>query len=172
MKTLYLFRHAKSSWDDSRLADEERPLTPKGIEKTSLVSAWLRGREITPGLIISSHAVRAYDTAVIVAKALGYPKKDILVEPKIYSGLYDGILDVICSTPNEISSLMLFGHNPTISQLANHFLHPGIGEMDTSAAVGISFSTGKWEEVPMSKASKLFFVFPRMLKGHEEEKQS
>jgi phosphohistidine phosphatase len=67
---------------------------------------------------------------------------------------------------------MIFGHNPTISQLANHFLRPGIGEMDTSAAVAVSFSTNKWEKVPMSKASRLFFVFPKMLKGHEEEKQS
>jgi phosphohistidine phosphatase len=172
MKTLYLFRQAKSSWDDSRLADEERPLTPKGIEKTSLVSAWLRGREITPGLIISSHAVRAYETAVIVAKALGYPVKDIRVEPKIYTGLYDKILDIIYSTPNDITSLMIFGHNPTISQLANLFLHPGIGEMGTSAVVAISFSTDRWEEVSLSRAGRLFFVFPKMLKGHEEEKQS
>jgi phosphohistidine phosphatase len=172
MKTLYLCRHAKSSWDDSRLTDEERPLTPKGISKTSLVSTWLRDQGVTPDLIISSHAVRAYNTAVIVSKALGYPVKEIRVEPKIYTGLYDKILDIIYSVPNDVRSLMIFGHNPTLSQLANLFLHPGIGEMGTSAVVAISFSTDRWEEVPLSKASRLFFVFPKMLKGHEEEKQS
>jgi phosphohistidine phosphatase len=172
MKTLYLFRHAKSSWDDSRLADEERPVTPKGIKKTTLVSVWLKDHGIKPELIISSHAVRAFDTAVVVAKELGYPKKEIRVEQKIYGGNYDRILDIIYATPNVIDSLMIFGHNPTLTQLANLLLDPGIEDMDTSAVVGISFDTDRWETIPVSRAKRDFYVFPKMLKSHEEEKQS
>lgn len=170
MKTIYLFRHAKSSWDDSRLADEERPLTPKGISNTLLVTDYLKDHQIRPDLIFSSHAVRAFDTAVMVAKALGYPKKDIRVEPKIYSGDYDSLLDILYATSDDIASLMIFGHNPTLTQFANLLLDPGIGEMSPSAVVGISFDTDKWEGIPMNHAKKEFYVFPKMLKSHEEEK--
>jgi phosphohistidine phosphatase len=164
MKTLYLFRHAKSSWEDSRLADEERPLTPKGITKTLRVSGFLKDRGIQPGLIISSHAVRAFETAVLVAASLGYPKENIKVDRKIYDGYHDRILDVIYSTPDDIGSLMIFGHNPTITQIANLFLDPGIEAMDPSAVVGISFDTDRWDLIPDCAAKMEFFVYPKLLK--------
>ncbi len=170
MKTLYLFRHAKSSWDDSRLADEERPLTPKGIKKTLFIAEYLRKKGIQPDLIVSSHAVRAFETAVLAAKVLGYPKENIRVDRKIYDGYFDRILDIIYGTANEIGSLMIFGHNPTITHLANLFLDPGINEMSTSAVVAIRFDTDKWESIPMSPAEKEFYVYPKLLK-HEEEKE-
>ncbi len=170
MKTLYLFRHAKSSWDDSRLADEERPLTPKGIKNTLVVAEHLRNQGIRPELMISSHAVRAYETAVLIAKVLGYPKEQIRVDRKIYDGYFDRILDIIYGTPNDIGSLMIIGHNPTITQLANLLLDPGIPEMRTSAVVAIRFYTGQWESLPMSKVEKEFHVYPKLLK-HEEEKE-
>ena len=171
MKTLYLFRHGKSSWDDSRLADEERPVTPKGIKKTLFVSRYLREKGIRPGLIVSSHAKRAYETAVTVAKELDYPKEQIRVDRKIYDGYYDRILDIIYATPNDVDSLMIFGHNPTITHLANLFLEPGIEELSTSAVVAISFNTDRWEGLPMSQANKEFHVYPKLLKNHEEEKK-
>jgi phosphohistidine phosphatase len=167
MKILYLFRHAKSSWDDTRLADEERPLTLKGIRKTILVSEYLKANGIKPGMIISSHAVRAFETAVLVAAGLGYPKDRIRVERKVYDGYYDRILDVIYSIPNEFETLMVIGHNPTITQLANLFLNPGIEPMDTSSVVAIRFDTDRWEGIPMCDASKEFVVTPKLLKNQK-----
>ncbi len=163
MKTLYLVRHAKSSWETHGLTDEERPLLPAGIEKTKKIIRFLAGKGIKPDLIISSQAVRAYDTAKILAAGIGYPAEKIRIERKVYEGLYDRILDVIYGTPNDINSLMIVGHNPTITSMANLFLHPGIEFMRTSAVVCITFDTEKWEEVPSGEAKMDFFVFPKML---------
>jgi phosphohistidine phosphatase len=164
MKTLYLCRHAKSSWDEPGMEDEQRPITPKGITKTQKVIRYLKKQGIRPGLIISSHAVRAYETALLVAQGLGYPEEKIVTERKIYDGYYDRILDVIYGTTNQVDSLMIFGHNPTITHLANLFLHPGIELIPTSAVVAISFPTDTWEKIPSTEGRKEFIVYPKMLK--------
>jgi len=164
MKTLYLCRHAKSSWDDPGLADEERPLIPLGISKTMLVARFLKEKDIQPELMISSHAVRAYETARIIAKELGYPRLRIRVEPVVYEGSGENLLDLISGIDNRIESVMIFGHNPVITQTANFFLHPRIEEIPTSAVVGIRFDTDNWERISMSAASKDFIIYPGLLK--------
>jgi phosphohistidine phosphatase len=164
MKTLYLCRHAKSSWEESGLPDEQRPVTPKGVRKTEKVIKFLKKKNVLPGLIITSHAVRAYETALLIAEGLDYPPERIITDRKIYDGYYDRILDVIYGTKNDIDSLMIFGHNPTITHLANLFLHPGIDVLPTSAVVSISFNTDQWESIPTAEARKEFIVYPKMLK--------
>jgi len=164
MKTLYLVRHAKSSWEEPGIPDSQRSLTPKGVRKAGLVVGFLKNKEIIPDLIVASPALRALETARIFAAGLGYPAAKIRTDRKIYDGYYDRILDLIYATPNEVNSLMIFGHNPTITQLANLFLHPGIEEMPTSCVVMLAFDTGKWEEIPSREARSDFIVYPKMLK--------
>ena len=164
MKTLYLVRHAKSSWGITGLADDQRSLLPKGITKTKLVAGYLIKEGVKIDLIISSQAVRAYETAKIIADCLGYPVKQILKNRKIYDGPYDRLLDLIYTISNDVDSLMIVGHNPLITQLSNLFLHPGIDYMPTSAIVSITFQTGKWEEVPVSKQLINFYIYPKLLK--------
>jgi phosphohistidine phosphatase len=74
------------------------------------------------------------------------------------------MLDLIYSTNNDVDSLMIFGHNPTITHLANLFLNPGIENMPTSCVVCLSFETDKWEQLPAVEARKEFVIFPKMLK--------
>ena len=164
MKTLYLVRHAKSSWDHPELSDFERPLMKKGIRKSKPVIEYLQKKRISPDLFISSPAVRAIETARIFARGLGYSEEKIQINRKIYDGHYDHILDIIYGTSNNIDSLMLFGHNPTISNLGNLFVHPGIDYMPTSAVVGISFATDQWEDVPNAKSRLLFILTPKKLR--------
>lgn len=167
MKTLYLIRHAKSSWESAGVADADRPLIPKGIKKTKQIVEFLKNRETLFDLIISSPAVRAFETAKIVAAGLNYPPEKIQIERKIYDGYYDRILDIIYGTPNEINSLAIFGHNPTITHLANLFLHPGIENIPTSGVVCLTFPTDKWEDIPANDPVKEFFITPKILKNKE-----
>jgi len=157
-------RHAKSSWEEPGVSDADRPLIPKGVRKTKLIVDFLVKRETTIDLMISSPAIRAYETARIMAAGLKYPLNKIRTDRKIYDGYYDRILDIIYGTSSDIRSLMIFGHNPTITNLANLFLHPGIDNMPTSCVVCLSFDTGKWEEIPSKEAVQEFIVFPKMLK--------
>ena len=164
MKTLYLARHAKSSWDESGLPDHQRPLMQTGEQKTMLVAAYLKKEGAKPDLIIASHAVRARETAKIIAGDLGYPEKDIMIEKVVYDGPYEKILDLVYSTPNKVDSLMLVGHNPLITETMNHFLNTFVDYMPTSAVVGMTFATTKWEEVPLVKAVKKFYIYPKLLR--------
>jgi len=164
MKTLYLVRHAKSSWESPGLADDQRPLLPKGVDKTKLVAEYIIRKKGKIDLMISSQAVRAYDTAKVMASCLDYPVKQIQKDRRIYDGPYDRLLDLIYGTSKDVDSLMIIGHNPLITQLANLFLHPGIEDMPTSAVASITFETLKWEEVPASKSELKFFITPKQLK--------
>jgi phosphohistidine phosphatase len=164
MKTLYLLRHAKSSWEEPGVSDADRPLIPKGIKKTGLIVDFLQKRGTAIDLMISSPALRAHETAKIVAKGLNYPLNKIKTDRKIYDSYYDRILDIIYGTSNDLNSLMIVGHNPTITNLANLFLHPGIENMPTSCVVCLSFNTGKWEDIPSQEAIREFIISPKMLK--------
>ena len=164
MKTLYLVRHAKSSWEEPGVKDIERPLIEKGIEKTQRVVEYFQKNNISIDLMISSPAVRAFETAKLIAKGIGYPVKQIKQDERIYDGYYDRILDVIYGTSDDINSLMLFGHNPTITHLSNLFLDPGVDMLPTTGVVAISFDTEKWSKIPESEPKKEFVIFPKMLK--------
>jgi len=163
MKKLYLVRHAKSSWEEPEGSDMDRPLLEKGIKRTMKVIRFLKERAVKIDLMISSPAIRAFQTAVLVAKGIGYQEDKIRVERKIYDGYYDRILDLIYATSNEVNSLMIFGHNPTITHLANLFLHPGVDLLPTTGTICISFDTEKWESIPSIDPVSEFIVFPKML---------
>jgi phosphohistidine phosphatase len=162
MKKLYLVRHAKSSREQQG-SDIDRPILEKGIKRTLKVIRFLNERHVKIDQMISSPATRALQTAILVAKGIGYPEDKIRLEQKIYDGYYDRILDVIYATANEINSLMIFGHNPTITHLANLFINPGVDFLPTTGTICISFDTEKWEFIPRVEAVSEFIVFPKML---------
>src|SRR4029434_8634311 len=80
MKTLFLIRHAKSSWDDAALSDKDRPLDDRGKRDAPKMGKRLAKRDVKPDLILSSPAVRARTTAEIIAKKLDYKRNDIVGE--------------------------------------------------------------------------------------------
>ena len=161
MKKLYLVRHAKSSREEPGVTDIDRPLLEKGITRTQKVIKFLKERQVKIDLMISSPAERAIRTAALIAKGLGYPEEQIRLERKIYDGYYDRILDLIYAVPNHVDSLMIFGHNPSITHLSNLFLHPGIEPLPTTGTVCISFDTDKWESIPLVEPVREFVVFPK-----------
>jgi phosphohistidine phosphatase len=164
MKTVYILRHAKSSWDFPHLSDDERPLLEKGKKRTRLINEFFIENNIKPGLIISSHAVRAYDTAKIVARAIGYPKEDIRVSKMIYHADDDNLIDQFFDIPEQINSAMLVGHNPTLTNFVNRYLDKMIEWLPTSGLVSITFHTDKWEKLSTAKYQSDFLVTPSMLK--------
>ncbi len=163
MKKLYIVRHAKSSWEDPELRDHDRPLLPKGIKKTGKIAGFLKKKNIKPDLMISSTAVRAYETAKIIAKELAYPLDEILKEPSFYHSDAANIQSCLYGLDNAINSVMIFGHNPTFTTLANEFLPEPIEWLPTSAVVGVKIDTDKWEEMMFNDLETEFIVSPKML---------
>jgi bisphosphoglycerate-dependent phosphoglycerate mutase len=95
MKTLFLIRHAKSSWDDTALPDKDRPLNDRGKRDAPKMGKRLAKRDVKPDLILSSPAKRALTTAEIIAKKLDYKLKDIVVDDRLYAGAVHDLLNVI-----------------------------------------------------------------------------
>ena len=164
MKTIFIARHAKSSWDFSHLNDHDRPLLNKGIKRSKLIGKYLAQNSITIDLIISSSAVRTFETARIIAKSIKYPVENIQINRMVYNTNVEGLTDLLYGLPDSIESVMLAGHNPTFTSFANQWLDEQIDWLPTSAVVGISFETEKWEDLSMAACETKFVITPQMLK--------
>ena len=163
MKTLYIVRHAKSSWDHPELSDHERPLLEKGKKRTKLVAGYLQENNIRIDRIISSYAVRAFETAKIIAVEINYPEDEIRIFEDIYYGDTDKLFDHLFRLPEKIQSVMLVGHNPTFTSLANSFLDEEIEWLPTSGIVCIEFKTDKWKKLHNAKKTVKFVITPKMM---------
>ena len=161
MKTLYLLRHAKSSWSFDELSDQERPLNDRGRDDAPLMGQALAKRHICPDIIVSSPAVRAMSTALLVAREMQFPHEKIKVEPGIYGAEVDDLLAIIKGLPDAAGSVLLVGHNPTITGVANVLSPSSLNEMPTAAVVCLRFSCDHWEEVSKVNAEFYFYDYPR-----------
>src|ERR1041384_1277380 len=119
MKTIVLIRHAKSSWKYPELKDIERPLKKRGFNDAAIMAKVLKDKHIIPGLIISSPAVRAVETAKIFAHGFGYSVNLIEREPKLYLETKSRLLKTVKKMDDRYTSVFLVSHNPGISDLAN-----------------------------------------------------
>ena len=160
MKTLFLVRHAKSSRDDPLLPDRDRPLNERGMRDAPKVGAQLAKRDARPDLIVSSPARRALATAEIFAGKLDYRLKDIVVEDRLYAATPDGLLAVVHELDDGVKRVMLFGHNPELTELA-HRLSARIDDMPTCAVVEFAFDTRSWLNVGVQEPAKVTLHHPR-----------
>lgn len=163
MKTLLIVRHAKSSWEYPELPDHERPLLEKGKKRTRKIIEFLQTKKITPDFIISSSAIRARETAKYIAKSLGYPANEIKLDPSLYHADCQLLFDQFLDLSDEYKTLIMVGHNPTLTNFVNHFLQPPIDWLPTSGVVCLSFETDTWENIRTVPVNIDFVVFPKLL---------
>jgi phosphohistidine phosphatase len=160
MKTLFLVRHAKSSRDDPSLPDRDRPLDDRGMQDAPKMGKRLAKRDVKPDQLLSSPALRALTTAHLIAEEVGYKRKDIVVDDRLYASSADDLLAVIRALDKKLNRVMLFGHNPAFSDLAHRLSSEIIG-MPTSAVVEFNFDTKAWSEVGEVKPAKVVFDYPK-----------
>ena len=146
VKTLYLVRHAKSSRDDPSLPDRERPLDDRGRQDAPVMGKRLSKRGVKPDLLVSSPALRALTTAQLIADEIGYQRKDIVVDERLYASSPDDLLAVICALDDKVDRVMLFGHNPEFTDLA-HRLSSEVIDMPTCAIAEFRFDAKAWADV-------------------------
>jgi len=161
MKTLFLARHAKSSWELPEMDDLDRPLIEKGLIRTQKTIVFLLKNNVNIELIISSHAKRAIETAKLYSHALKYPIQNIEINTSIYYSDTEQLFSIIYALPNHIQSVMLVGHNPTMTQFSNCFVDKAFEYMPTSAIVSVEFDTNEWTEIELCKRKTNFVVFPQ-----------
>lgn len=145
MKTLHIVRHGKSSWDLLGVSDIDRPLMEKGLQNNYQMAERLKKKFEKPGLILSSPANRAIHTAIIFARTFGLDSSSIQINDKIYDNTPERIIELIEKVPENIDSLIIVGHNPTFTDLANLFLSNNIDNLPTSGVVSLQFQTKSWK---------------------------
>jgi phosphohistidine phosphatase len=160
MKRLILLRHAKSSWNHPEMRDFERPLNERGKREAEKMGARLRERGVAPDRIVSSPAVRAAQTAEIVAAALDYPEDEIVREDAVYDASVGDLLRCIQDLDDANVQVLLIGHNPGMSSLAKHLTGRDLGDLPTCGALVIEFDLASWSEIAWNQCRFLFFEHP------------
>jgi phosphohistidine phosphatase len=145
MKTLYVLRHAKSSWENHQQTDFERPLNERGLLTAPRIGKLMRDQSFVPDLIISSPATRAKITAEIVRDKANF-QSEIQLDKRIYEALAENLFDVLSSVLDDIESVLLVGHNPGLENLVGSITGE-IRAMPTATLVVIELKIEKWKEI-------------------------
>lgn len=161
MKTLYLIRHAKSSWADPGLDDIHRPLNHRGKRDAPFMGSLLQQQGVQPDMIYSSPAKRARKTAKKIARKVGYPVTGIEQHAGIYTSDMQSLLTVIRETGDAVETLFLVGHNFVITDLAEYLTAKPLGNIPTCGVVGISFACDSWAKIAASEGVLLLFDYPK-----------
>ena len=161
MKTLTIFRHAKSSWDFPDLTDHDRPLNKRGERDAPAMADRLRDAGIRPSLILSSTAARAWRTAKIVAREIGYPPEFLHREPGLYHAGVNKLLDVIAVQDDGFNNIVIVGHNPGLTDLANEF-EPGLtSNIPTAGFVSLRIDTDDWDLRRRGAVELIAYEYPK-----------
>jgi phosphohistidine phosphatase len=173
-RRLFVLRHAKSSWDDPGLDDHERPLAPRGRRAVAAIAAHLVAAGIEPELVLCSSARRTRETLEGVAAG-----GEHMIEPELYAASTEEVMDRLRQVPDEVSSVMLVGHNPAAQMLVLRLTnHDGTGRTDpereevkrkfpTGALATLSFECS-WSELAPGCAELEEFTFPKGCRAASE----
>jgi phosphohistidine phosphatase len=170
MKRLILVRHSKAEDMQSHHDDRDRNLKPKGNKDARLIAEKLLEESVHPQLMISSPARRAAQTAAIMADSFGYQKNNIVYHDFLYEGYTSGeFVTFINKQSNDIDEIIVVGHNPEIAMLAINLTGGNFFHFPTTATVVIRFNTDSWEEVNSRQGKTEMFLYPKMLKGGNDD---
>ena len=161
MRTLYLLRHAKSSWKDENLADFDRPLAGRGRRACETVGKFLKSEGITLDLVLSSPAVRARETIDQVLRAAKL-RPELRYDERIYEASAAKLLDVVSQIENDYKTVALVGHNPGMQELLQ-VLTGEADEFPTATLAQIVFKSVKWAEAGTKKGHLEWIVRPKQL---------
>lgn len=161
MRTLFLIRHAKSSWDNPGLRDFNRPLNERGMREAPLMAQLLDHQGIQPTLLVSSPAKRALTTALVFAAQFGIPDDLVQREQSIYEADPTDILKIISNLPDSAAVVCLFGHNPTMTEVANLFTNDMIDNVPTCGIVQIESEADTWNTMYEGNSRVKACFFPK-----------
>ena len=168
-KTIYLVRHAKSSWYQRVTSDFERPLSDRGIADAIRMGDTLNSLGWKPEKILSSPAIRAKQTCEIFCDKLTIPLDNINWKKDIYAAYTVTLLQLLSAQNESLKSIMLIGHNPSMEDLLLHLCHDALSHrqkngklLTTGNVVKITLSTS-WKEIAMSDATLVKILRPKAL---------
>ncbi|PID58938.1 hypothetical protein CSB45_02765 [candidate division KSB3 bacterium] len=160
MKFLYLVRHAKAISTELGINDFKRSLSKQGLQDAQNMGSRLKEKGIKPGLLMSSPADRALETAHIFARELNYPVRKIFLRDAFYDENLSIILEILKNRDESYDTLMLVGHEPSLSQIAALLLKGTEPVLRTGAVIGIALEIERWQDLDEAAGTLILFDFP------------
>ena len=161
MKTVWLLRHAKSSWENASLSDHDRPLAPRGHKAGKRLRRFVSESGVRPELVLCSTALRARSTLDLVLPGLGAPRVEL--DGDIYLASPDTLLLMLRSLGPTVARVMLVGHNPGLHELACILAPPGPEALPTGALVELHLEIDGWQSAAPGCATLDRLTLPRSL---------
>ncbi len=161
MKTLFVLRHAKSSWDDPELKDFARPLAARGLEDIPLMASRFVARGLALDGIVSSPALRTQSTASLWAGQVGLDASCVTSNPELYFAGAPMLLRAASLFDDERDSVMLVGHNPAITDFVNDLASLEIENVPTCGLLHFELAIDHWQQIAPGKATLIDFDYPK-----------
>ncbi len=165
MKTLIVVRHAKSSWSESGLSDFDRPLNERGKRDAPEMADRLQKKQKSIDLFISSPAKRAKKTAQLFAGKFKYDEDKIVFFPELYLAGPRDFVAAITQTPSEVNSVIIFSHNPGVTEFVNMLTETRIDEVPTCAVFMATINIDKWTDFEKAEKEFELFDYPKSAQG-------
>ena len=168
MHSLYLLRHAKSSWSDPTLPDVERPLSTRGRRDAQRIAEHLLRLGIMPELVLCSTAERTRETLELARPALG-AAATVRLEAELYGAAAESLIERLRAVPEGVASVMLIGHNPGLQDLALVLASAGPEverletKFPTAALATLTIPTATWRRLSQADAVLAAYVVPKQL---------
>ena len=161
MKKLILIRHGRAEDPASGISDFERSLTLKGKVISKLMARKLREIEKSPGIIITSPAFRAIETALIFAGEFGIEHHQIKINSYLYYKMNIRYLpEILAGAGEETDTITMFGHNPSFTEIANSLCSEGCDFLPKCGIIGISFNIKTWPEIRQKIGKQEYYLKP------------
>jgi phosphohistidine phosphatase len=161
MLTLYLLRHAKSSWADESMRDFDRPLANRGREDCAIIGEFIEEKGIEFDLVLVSTAVRTRETIQLVKERAKFDS-EVRYDDRIYEATTSQLLEVITQVENNRKSVLLVGHNPGIEDLLALLTGEHL-QVSTATFAKIDIKAPEWSASLVNKGTVDWIVRPKEL---------
>jgi Phosphohistidine phosphatase SixA len=161
MKKIIFVRHGRAEDQSSEFSDFERSLTEKGKVISRQMARRFREKESDPGLIITSPAFRALETAFIFASEFGTSYDNIVINSNLYykAGIKN-LFELLGRLDDQVNTITLFGHNPAFTEMPDRLSKDGCEFVTKTSVVCMSFKTDTWSGVKLDSGRKEYFLKP------------
>ncbi len=162
MKTIFIVRHGEAEPHQVK-PDFDRELVTAGVLASRRVAEWLRESCKRPGIFLSSPAPRALETAEEFADAFEVPRKDICTNRILYDGDGDDFIPLVTCLDDAVDTVLIFGHNPSISRFASLLARGYTASIPKSGVVEVTFEVDQWREVPSRAGRVVLEISPKRI---------
>lgn len=156
-------RHAKAEKSELFADDFERPLTKRGFDDAALICKFLKQQKIIPKFIVASPSKRTIQTAEIVAKFFDKQVSKTEYDYEIYEASINDLVHAIRRIPEKYKTVMLIGHNPSITGIIGYLTGNFIEHVSTSGIAVLKFKTNNWQLTSQHCAELILLKNPKEL---------